>query len=146
MALSLMSLHDPNPKLIEYLESKVAEVLAEIEATQPAGIALRDANRRLRDARMRVAHARGTHTQAEWDAIVAECDRNCVRCGRHHPEPLAPVKGHILPVAAGGSDAADNLMPLCRACSSARGNEHIDWLAAYRETHGKPAPAATEGA
>lgn len=134
-----------NPMLIHHLQGRVLE-LEQVDAEQMLPAERARHNQALRNARLSLARARGSHTHVEWEAIVAECDRNCVRCGRHHPEPLEPVKGHIRPIAIGGSDAADNLMPLCRQCASARGDEGIDWLAAYRETHGKPAPTPAEGA
>lgn len=137
--------HDVNPLLIHHLEGRVLE-LEQVDAGQMVGPEKARHNQALRNARLSLARARGSHTSAEWAAIVAECDRNCVRCGRHHPEPLEPVKGHIRPICMGGSDAADNLMPLCRACASARGDEGIDWLSAYRETKAATAATAADGA
>lgn len=123
-----------NPALLAHLEAKVTA----LEAIDPAaaGCKLSTHNQRLRNARLALARAKGAHTEAEWLALVEETNGDCVRCGMHHEAPFAPVKAHILPVAAGGSDAIENIMPVCRQCASARGEEGIDWLASYRETHG----------
>lgn len=37
------------------------------------------------------------------------------------------VKDHIEPVYSGGSDAIDNLQPLCRTCNSAKGPDTTDY-------------------
>lgn len=130
---------DINPALVAVLEKRVAD----LEATDPATVeSLPAHNQRLRQARLSLARVKGSHTTSQWLALVAECDRNCVRCGKHHEEPTLPVKGHIQPLAAGGSDGIENIMPLCRNCASARGAEGIDWLEAYRETHGLNAGAS----
>lgn len=91
-------------------------------------------NAKLRNARLALARQRGRHTSAEWDAIVAETGGNCVRCGG---KPARICKGHIVPLAQGGSDAADNLQPVCNYCAPAASREGLDWLAAWRETNGK---------
>jgi 5-methylcytosine-specific restriction endonuclease McrA len=121
-----------NPMLINVLERKVLEL--EAASAEVPRDALKAHNSRLYNARMSLARARGGHTCAEWDAIVAETGHICVRCGEATPHPR---KGHIVPIADGGTDAADNLMPLCGTCISARGGEGIDWLAAWRETGGR---------
>jgi 5-methylcytosine-specific restriction endonuclease McrA len=125
-----------NLMLLNHLERRVLE----LEAVSPPSDRheLKAHNARLYGARLSLARARGSHTCAEWEAIVAETGGICVRCGRvAHP----PRKGHIVPIAAGGTDAISNLMPLCGTCISARGAEGIDWLAAWRETHQSPKTA-----
>jgi hypothetical protein len=93
---------------------------------------------------MSLARAKGTHTEAEWEAIVAETGGICVRCGYQHPDGEQPAKGHIVPLfvidSPDATDSAENLMPLCKRCTTARKDEGIDWLAYWRETHG-PVPA-----
>lgn len=124
---------DTNPALVAILEKRVADLLAIDPATVES---LAAHNQRIRQARLSLARTKGSHTTSQWLALVAETERKCVRCGKDHPEPTAPVKAHIVPIAAGGSDGIENIMPVCRVCASARGNEQIDWLAAYRETNG----------
>lgn len=87
--------------------------------------------RAIRAKRLAAARALGTHTAEEWAALVAKFGGRCVRCtiaGRVE-------KDHIRPLYQGGSDAIDNLQPLCPRCNSSKGPETTNW-AAYRETHG----------
>jgi 5-methylcytosine-specific restriction endonuclease McrA len=42
--------------------------------------------------------------------------RDCVICG----DPAQELD-HIRPIAAGGTDRASNLQPLCRACNRTKG-------------------------
>lgn len=119
--------------LMNELERRVLELEAAVPDFHSA--AERHAyNAKLRNARLALARQRGRHTSAEWDAIVAETDGNCVRCGG---KPARICKGHIVPLVMGGSDAADNLQPVCNYCAPAAAREGIDWLAAWRETHVK---------
>lgn len=83
----------------------------------------------IRSARIREAKRKGTHTQAQWIALVDACDGVCPRCktvceGFH--------KDHVVPIYQGGSDAIDNLQPLCGRCNSAKGSEAIDYVAHLR--------------
>ena len=87
----------------------------------------------IRRQRLEEARARGTHTAIEWAEILDRFNGRCVRCGCY-PEPR-PCKDHITPIYMGGSDAADNLQPLCRQCNTAKGSDAFNW-AAYRESHG----------
>lgn len=80
-------------------------------------------NRRLRADRMRAARARGTHTDAEWQALKSACDQQCVRCGTRERNL---ERDHITPVCKDGSDAIENIQPLCATCNCARGLEGHD--------------------
>ena len=91
----------------------------------------RDA-RRIRAQRLAAARALGTHTDAEWRALVDRFGGRCVRCGCM---PHAVEKDHIKPLYQGGSDAIDNLQPVCARCNCAKGPEAINWVA-YRDEHG----------
>lgn len=124
-----------NKLLVNELERRVLELEA---VAPPYGDrhAMWAHSAKLRNARLAYARSLGRHTSAEWDAIVAETGGNCVRCGG---KPERICKGHITPLAWGGSDAADNLQPLCRYCAPAASREGIDWLAAWRETNGNGA-------
>jgi 5-methylcytosine-specific restriction endonuclease McrA len=76
----------------------------------------------VRAERMKAARAKGTHTPREWAALVEVCGAKCLRCdavGRLE-------KDHIIPVYAGGSDAIDNLQPLCPSCNCRKGPDQRD--------------------
>lgn len=88
---------------------------------------------RIRAQRLSEARERGTHTEAEWLAILEKFDYRCVRCACT-PDG-GPCKDHIVPIYQGGSDAADNLQPLCRECNTGKGSDDFNW-AKYREEHG----------
>jgi 5-methylcytosine-specific restriction endonuclease McrA len=85
---------------------------------------------RIRAQRLAEARARGTHTDQEWMDLVARFDFRCVRCGCIPTGK--PCKDHILPIYIGGSDAIENLQPLCRQCNTAKGPDATNWVA-YRE-------------
>lgn len=84
----------------------------------------------IRRQRLNEAMERGTHTDDEWQQILERFDFRCVRCGCS-PDPR-PCKDHITPIYQGGSDAANNLQPLCRECNTSKGPDSFNW-AAYRE-------------
>lgn len=121
------------------LEARLQAKIVEMEAAAPvyANAAERYAyNNRLRRAREALAKLRGRHNVAEWEAIVAETGGICVRCGT---KPGRIHRGHIVPICQGGSDAIDNLQPVCHHCAPAAAGEGINWLEAWRETNGKGA-------
>lgn len=88
---------------------------------------------RLRGQRLRDARALGTHTEEQWEALAAEFDGRCVRCGNHPPQALD--KDHIVPLYQGGSDAIENIQPLCPRCNSSKGPDSTDY-AAFRRRYG----------
>jgi hypothetical protein len=45
----------------------------------------------------------------------------CAQCGREEPERHAVHLDHVVPVARGGGNAADNLRVLCAACNLRKG-------------------------
>ncbi len=90
-----------------------------------------------RSQRLAEARRKGKHTEDEWIALVEEFDRRCVRCGRAQEWP---VRDHILPIFAGGSDAITNIQPLCQGCNGAKGVEFTNWCA-IRRAEGFGAPA-----
>lgn len=67
----------------------------------------------------------GTYTEAEWQAILDKYGHKCLRCGA--TDNL--TADHVLPLARGGSNTADNLQPLCMDCNRRKHDKHID----YRE-------------
>jgi 5-methylcytosine-specific restriction endonuclease McrA len=80
---------------------------------RPADVQRRD--------RMVVARSRGTHTAAEWRAVLADYGHRCAICGCGGKM----TKDHKVPVSRGGSDAAENLQPLCPSCNSRKGNRDM---------------------
>jgi len=80
----------------------------------------------IRQERLRAARLKGTHTCEEWEVLLTVAQGHCPRCGA-----LAGSlqKDHIVPLCYGGSDAIENIQPLCRACNCSKGRETTDWLA-----------------
>ena len=78
---------------------------------------------RVRWERQRAARALGRHTREEWERLKMFCG-GCVRCkstDRHLD------RAHIVPIRHGGSDAIENLQPLCAWCNAHREGEYIDY-------------------
>ena len=97
---------------------------------------VKQASTERRRERMEAARALGRHTKAEWLAIMERYDHRCVCCGYGEYETgWRPNKDHIVPVADGGSDSADNLQPLCRPCNTSKMCDTANWRA-YRDKHG----------
>ena len=67
--------------------------------------------------RLKAARLLGTHTQEEWIALCESVSYRCVKCGGY---TLALTKDHIVFLYLGGSDAIENIQPLCRRCNSSR--------------------------
>ncbi len=92
------------------------------------------ANARIRSIRLSAARAKGTHTDSEWRELCAKFWNRCVMCGVHCQRGVLQ-KDHVIPIYQGGSDAIDNLQPLCKLCNLAKGPDSTNW-AAYRAEHG----------
>lgn len=75
--------------------------------------------------RLAAARELGKHTEEEWLAIRGLAAGICPRCA----QPATLEKDHVVPLHLGGSDAASNLQPLCKACNVTKRRETIDWLA-----------------
>ena len=78
-------------------------------------------NARLRSQRLRSAKAKGRHTKAQWLALCRALGDSCLRCGADLCG--RPSKDHIVPIYAGGSDAIDNIQPLCLHCNLSKSSE-----------------------
>jgi uncharacterized protein YdaU (DUF1376 family) len=78
---------------------------------------------RLRASRMLAARALGRHTDQEWQALLSFCGGKCVQCGSTN----RISKDHITPVYQGGSDAIENIQPLCTSCNSKKGPNSTDF-------------------
>lgn len=60
--------------------------------------------------------ATGSHTIEEWRRLLREHDYRCVYCGVGLTEDTAS-RDHATPLARGGSDNADNIVPACLPCN-----------------------------
>ncbi len=126
-----MSTYQDSPAVLEIKASLASPLLN--DGSDWADHHKKILRKRIRAQRLQEARGRGTHSDGEWLAIVAHFDSRCVRCGCR-PDPR-PCKDHIVPIYQGGSDAAENLQPLCRECNTAKGPCSFNW-AAYRDEHG----------
>lgn len=112
-------------------QAELDRLLAERETLY--GPDLHTINTQIRRVRLQIARNKGTHTRAEWAALVAEFDRRCVCCWTQAPEGQTPNKAYVVPIYMGGSDAIDNLQPLCPSCSSAKRNHTTNFVAIRRQ-------------
>lgn len=99
-------------------------------------------HRETRSQRLSAARAKGTHTDAEWARMVAIYGR-CLRCGEADSK-LA--KDHIVPIYQGGSDAIQNLQPLCMRCNQSKGPDSTDHRVGLLETPPEWLPDASGNA
>ena len=92
------------------------------------------ANARIRSIRLAAARAKGSHTADEWNDLCQRMNWRCAMCGVYGSSVVLQ-KDHVTPIYQGGSDAIDNLQPLCLPCNTAKGPDATNW-AAYRLEHG----------
>lgn len=108
------------------MATAIEEIEAQIALLQAGDcFSARTRNERIRAGRMKLARMRGTHQPEEWAALKEEFDYRCVRCGR---ENCHLDKDHIVPIYQGGSDALDNLQPLCAWCNAGKGPDATNWV------------------
>lgn len=68
-----------------------------------------------------------------FDRLKHETDGTCLYCDLPVPR-LAEDKDHIFPQSRGGPDVWDNLVPVCRACNTAKGSQTpYEWLSSDSE-------------
>jgi 5-methylcytosine-specific restriction endonuclease McrA len=77
-------------------------------------------NRRAWNRRQSLVKAGGKHTRAEILHIKDSQKGRCIYCHRLFTGELVPSKDHLLPLVAGGSDWALNIVLACRSCNSKR--------------------------
>ncbi|TBZ75217.1 HNH endonuclease [Rhizobium leguminosarum] len=81
--------------------------------------------------RKRVKSAEGSHTELEWLTKAArysacpKCSRAWDEVERPNGQRLAFTKGHIIPLAQGGSNSIENLQPECAKCNYGDHRAHL---------------------
>lgn len=85
----------------------------------------------IRSRAVRTAHAYrarkaangGSYTAQEWNELCAFYDHACLCCGEC--KPLTP--DHVVPISRGGSNAIENIQPLCLDCNRRKSTKTIDY-------------------
>ena len=100
--------------------NKIRAVWSKTPTGRAAGIALKQRRR----ARLRDARSPGV-TPEQWQEICAkfqnaEGETCCAYCGK----ACAATIDHVVPIARGGRDEPDNVLPACGSCNSSKSN----WL------------------
>lgn len=69
--------------------------------------------------------AAATLTAAEWATICETYDQRCAYCGTN----AFLEQEHVIPLTRGGTHTADNVVPACKPCNSAKGDKTArEWL------------------
>ena len=63
--------------------------------------------------RARKVAAHGSYTGAQWLDLLARCGHACAYCGATGPLEA----DHRVPLARGGTNLIDNILPACRSCN-----------------------------
>lgn len=111
-----------------HAEERRAEKRAAFQALKAGGYSdahrLKDRlSKRSRAALMRTAT--NPLTEVDWATICEAYDHRCAYCG-----VVAPLEQeHVIPLTRGGTHTADNVVPSCKPCNSAKGNRTAaEWL------------------
>jgi hypothetical protein len=70
-----------------------------------------------------IEQSQTSYTQQEWDEICQKYGHRCLRC--HEAKPLTP--DHVMPLSRGGSNAIENIQPLCLDCNRWKRDQTIDY-------------------
>ena len=110
------------------------------ERTNPYSVAVQKAHLRAKEL-----DVESTLTVEEWKTIVEERDFCCHLCGEKVfldlKSPWRLSLDHVLPMARGGKNAAENVLPAHRRCNQSRLDmtmEEFDWwlVLIYGKRHG----------
>jgi len=74
----------------------------------------------------------GRYTGAEWLELKAQYHNMCLCCGKKDSVTKLTVD-HVIPLSKGGSNAIDNIQPLCLACNLHKGTKSTDYRQALRD-------------
>lgn len=66
----------------------------------------------------------GMHTLTDWRALCERYSHRCLACGRGD---VGLTEDHITALSRGGSDAIENIQPLCLPCNQRKGTRTIDY-------------------
>jgi len=83
--------------------------------------------RQRRGVREKIAILKGTHTPKQWRDLISK-HLVCPACHRDFDDGGGLTRDHIQPICEGGSNALNNLQPLCRDCNSYKGRKTIDFI------------------
>jgi 5-methylcytosine-specific restriction endonuclease McrA len=61
-------------------------------------------------------------TEPEWLAILDRYGHRCVYCGQYG----RLVRDHRMPLALGGANSPENIVPACRSCNQRKHAQHPD--------------------
>ena len=73
--------------------------------------------------RARLLAASGSFTASEWTALIVMYDLRCLCCLKR--KQLTP--DHVIPLSKGGSNAIDNIQPLCGLCNARKRTDCADY-------------------
>jgi 5-methylcytosine-specific restriction endonuclease McrA len=83
--------------------------------------------KRIAENRRRLLIAGGpTHTPQQWLELREKHRFTCLCCGEKEPM-IELTEDHVVPLSAGGTDAIENIQPLCRKCNSHKGARVMDF-------------------
>jgi 5-methylcytosine-specific restriction endonuclease McrA len=71
--------------------------------------------------RARIKGGGGKYTRAAWQAILEHHNHTCPACGARNKKLTVD---HVVPIAMGGANTADNIQPLCKSCNSRKHVRH----------------------
>ena len=104
----------------ENAERTLANTIA-WRASNPDAVAVQRQRRRAR-----LAKAEGDHTAAEWRDLKEQYGHHCLCCGHAEPDIVLSAD-HVIPLSRGGSNAIDNIQPLCVSCNARKHTKSIDY-------------------
>ena len=80
----------------------------------------------VRHRNLRKLNNGGSHTIVDWENLKKKFNYMCLCCKQFEPE-IKLTQDHIVPVSLGGSDAIENIQPLCMSCNARKFVNIIDY-------------------